>query len=222
MGRGKRVGSLKYSCDVHLCCLSVFKVNCWGDCSGWRLDAGHPVSILSSLRAHCQGSCKVMAWCLQHPSFIHMAVTIVQSQLSNGVAVWHVAPSSSFSSSLHFPSSYSLTYYVFQPVILFLKLIFNWSIVDLPCCVSFCCTAKWNSHTYTHIQASQGVLAIKNLPAMQEPQKMRVRSLGQEDSPGGGHSNLLQYSCLENPMYRGAWWVHRFQRARYRSLQSTK
>ena len=29
--------------------------------------------------------------------------------------------------------------------------------------------------------------------------------------PGGGHDNLLQYSCLENPMDRGAWWatVHR-------------
>ena len=23
--------------------------------------------------------------------------------------------------------------------------------------------------------------------------------------PGGGHANLLQYSCLENPMDRGAW-----------------
>ena len=30
-------------------------------------------------------------------------------------------------------------------------------------------------------------------------------------SPGGGHGNTLQYSCLENPMDRGAWWatVHR-------------
>ena len=26
--------------------------------------------------------------------------------------------------------------------------------------------------------------------------------------PGGGHSNLLQYSCLENPMDKGAWWAH--------------
>ena len=28
---------------------------------------------------------------------------------------------------------------------------------------------------------------------------------------GGGHGNPLQYSCLENPMDRGAWWatVHR-------------
>ena len=26
-------------------------------------------------------------------------------------------------------------------------------------------------------------------------------------SPGGGHGNPLQYSCLENPVDRGAWWV---------------
>ena len=26
-------------------------------------------------------------------------------------------------------------------------------------------------------------------------------------SPGEGHSNLVQYSCLENPMDRGAWWA---------------
>ena len=26
-------------------------------------------------------------------------------------------------------------------------------------------------------------------------------------SPGGGHGNLLQYSCLEDPMDRGAWQV---------------
>ena len=26
-------------------------------------------------------------------------------------------------------------------------------------------------------------------------------------SPGGGHENPLQYSGLENPMDRGAWWA---------------
>ena len=36
---------------------------------------------------------------------------------------------------------------------------------------------------------------------------MKVRSLGQEDVPGGGHGNRLQCSCLEDPMDRGAWWV---------------
>ena len=26
-------------------------------------------------------------------------------------------------------------------------------------------------------------------------------------SPGGGNGNPLQYSCLGNPMDRGAWWA---------------
>ena len=30
---------------------------------------------------------------------------------------------------------------------------------------------------------------------------------GSERSPGEGNGNLLQYSCLENSMDRGAWWV---------------
>ena len=46
---------------------------------------------------------------------------------------------------------------------------------------------------------------VKNLPAMQERQEMQVRFLGQEDPFGEGNGNLLQYSCLENPMDRGAW-----------------
>ena len=37
-------------------------------------------------------------------------------------------------------------------------------------------------------------------------------------SPGEGHSNPLWYSCLENPMDRGAWWaaVHRVVQSRIR------
>ena len=30
---------------------------------------------------------------------------------------------------------------------------------------------------------------------------------GMGRSPGVGNGNPLQYSCLENSMYRGAWWV---------------
>ena len=30
---------------------------------------------------------------------------------------------------------------------------------------------------------------------------------GMGRSPGGGNGNPLQYSCLENPMDRGAWWA---------------
>ena len=35
-------------------------------------------------------------------------------------------------------------------------------------------------------------------------------------SPAGGHSNPLQYSCLENPMDRRVWWatVHRVTKSR--------
>ena len=30
---------------------------------------------------------------------------------------------------------------------------------------------------------------------------------GSERCPGGGQGNPFQYSCLENPMNRGAWWA---------------
>ena len=45
---------------------------------------------------------------------------------------------------------------------------------------------------------------VYNLPAMKE---IQVQSLIQEDSPGGGHGNPLQYSCRENPIDTGAWWA---------------
>ena len=45
-------------------------------------------------------------------------------------------------------------------------------------------------------------LVVKNLPA--NPGDMdSIPGLG--SSPGGGHGSPLQYSCLENPMGRGAW-----------------
>ena len=39
---------------------------------------------------------------------------------------------------------------------------------------------------------------------------------GSGRSPGGGHGNSLQYSCLENPMERGACWatVHKVTKSR--------
>ena len=41
---------------------------------------------------------------------------------------------------------------------------------------------------------------------------------GSGRSPGEGNGNLLQYSCLENPMGRGAWWatVHGVAKSRTR------
>ena len=38
-------------------------------------------------------------------------------------------------------------------------------------------------------------------------QETWVQSLTQEDSPGEEVDNSLQYSCLGNPIDRGAWWA---------------
>ena len=45
---------------------------------------------------------------------------------------------------------------------------------------------------------------VRNLPAIQETQ---VWSLGSGRFPGKRNGNPLQYSCLGNPMDRGAWWA---------------
>ena len=54
-------------------------------------------------------------------------------------------------------------------------------------------------------------LAVKNLPtnAGDVTDVDLIPGLGR--SPGGGHGHPLQYSCLENPVGRGAWQatVHR-------------
>ena len=52
-----------------------------------------------------------------------------------------------------------------------------------------------------------GGSVVKNPPAVQESREMHVRSLGSGRSPGGGHGNPLQYSCLENPIDRETWWA---------------
>ena len=59
-------------------------------------------------------------------------------------------------------------------------------------------------------------LVVKNLPA-NAGDKRDVGSIsGLGRSPGEGHGNPLQYSCLENPMDREAWWAtdHRVAKSR--------
>jgi len=46
---------------------------------------------------------------------------------------------------------------------------------------------------------------VKNLPANTGDTGDLGLILGSGRSPGGGNGNPLQYSCLENPMDRGAW-----------------
>ena len=49
------------------------------------------------------------------------------------------------------------------------------------------------------------VLVVKNLPANAGDVRDAGLVPGSGRSPGGGHSNPLQDSCLENPVGRGAW-----------------
>ena len=52
---------------------------------------------------------------------------------------------------------------------------------------------------------SQVAIVVKNPPATAGDVKDAGSIPGSGRSPGGGHGNPLQYSCLENPMDRGAW-----------------
>ena len=54
---------------------------------------------------------------------------------------------------------------------------------------------------------SQVVLMVKNLPTYEGDIRDSSSVPGSGSSPGGGQGNPLQYSCLENPMDRGAWWA---------------
>ena len=46
---------------------------------------------------------------------------------------------------------------------------------------------------------------VKNLPASAGDVREVGSIPGSGGSLGGGHGDPLQYSCLENPMGRGAW-----------------
>ena len=52
---------------------------------------------------------------------------------------------------------------------------------------------------------------VKNPPTNAGDIRDAGSTPGSGRSLGGGHGNPLQYSCLDNPLDRGAWWaiVHR-------------
>ena len=51
------------------------------------------------------------------------------------------------------------------------------------------------------------VPVVKNQPANAGDVGDAGFTPGSGRSPRGGHGNPLSYSCLENPMDRGAWWA---------------
>ena len=67
-------------------------------------------------------------------------------------------------------------------------------------------------------------LVVKNLPANAGDIKDASSIPGWERSPGGGHGNPPQQSCLENPIDKGARWatVHRIPKSQIQLKQLTR
>ena len=77
--------------------------------------------------------------------------------------------------------------------------------------------------TFHLLGDSHVAIVVKNPPANAKD----IRDLGSIPglgrSPGGRHGNPLQYSCLENPVDRGAWQaaIHRVAKSRARMKRFT-
>ena len=56
-----------------------------------------------------------------------------------------------------------------------------------------------------YLMSFPGGAVVKNLPTNAGDIRDRGSIPGSGRSPGEGNGNPLQYSCLENPMDRGAW-----------------
>ena len=71
-------------------------------------------------------------------------------------------------------------------------------------CPMYC---RMLSHPWPLPGASWVVLVVKNLPANAGVVGNSGLIPGSGRSPGVGHGHPFQYSCPENPMDRGTWWV---------------
>ena len=69
------------------------------------------------------------------------------------------------------------------------------------------CICSCNIYVYEYYLPSQVAQWYRTRPPMQDMQETQVPSLGQEDPLEEGMATPLQYSSLENPMDRGAWWA---------------
>ena len=58
---------------------------------------------------------------------------------------------------------------------------------------------------YARLESFPGGTVVKNPPAKAGDAREAGSVLGLRRSPGGGTGNPVQFSCLGNPMDRGAW-----------------
>ena len=71
-----------------------------------------------------------------------------------------------------------------------------------------CCKKKKKTTQFRTLRPETQVALMVNtcLPAQEKLIDVGLIP-GLVSFPGGGHGNPLQYSCLENPKDRGAWWA---------------
>ena len=67
------------------------------------------------------------------------------------------------------------------------------------------CNSDWDLNPHAGTWAPQVALAVKSPSASAGDGRDMGSIPGSGRSPGGENGNLLQYSCLGNPMDRGAW-----------------
>ena len=70
---------------------------------------------------------------------------------------------------------------------------------------------KYSMTNSKHLSNTHLARVVKNPPANAGDLRNMGSICGSGRSPGGGHGDLPQYSCLDNPLDRGAWRapVHR-------------
>ena len=83
-----------------------------------------------------------------------------------------------------------------------------WKDVESSLCLQYFVISRFAfMWIYLHLlsRTSQVVLVVKNQPANAGYVRDVGSIAGSGVSPGGGHDNPFQNSCLENPMDRGSW-----------------
>ena len=96
-----------------------------------------------------------------------------------------------------------------NPHLLHLLCLLHWQADSLPLGkLESLCGDIHPQRVWAHLQELRGFpggSVVKNTPAYAWDIRDSVSIPGSGRSPGGGHGNPLQYSCLKNPMDRGAW-----------------
>ena len=99
----------------------------------------------------------------------------------------------------------SLESALISPTSFFFSFIFiSWRLISLQYCSGFCHTLTWISHGFTCIP--QFLLLLNSHDTITQWRRVKI-TWSPILTDGEGNGNPLQYSCLENPRDRGAWWA---------------